>query len=732
MTQKDLAAFEKLTAGFREASSIKSLTPEMQEEFETLARSASMSAFPGVVLTWPRPGKCSVYYAVAADATQWRRLRPLLMAFVGPTVTSFDGMPAELLPRIPVEQYLLSGTQYITARIVPGSEQKHRQMARRALERLLITVGQAPAITATIPRATSHLLARFVDCLNGNDRPSAEGILEICGNELRVDALNLTFLRIRLLSHFSDWHGILALPEFPSLCHTRKPPAVTATLLEALWQVYLAPFHETDSFDALQERWLADVRPFASLLLHLPIPPDSSPGILYLFAWQASADTTLSEELKAALVPYRDRLGEFAAKLGIPHNLHAAAASKVAPIGAADSNPDAKSDGDPVSRAQHALVVAEDVNTLASISEALARVAQLSEQERKALLRSELFRSTWQAVEAELGSALPTDWEAWLAHLPDSSFTAALSVLERAVTEWPVSTLTDTVDIERLATALSSVPDGPPADARLADSLPLLVAWVARDAAFPRPAMVPVYEALLFHLVLGARRGTAVFESAAVLIRALLAVGLTPSRYATLLEDCLALTGEGVGTRNVYWLLDILEETFLNQAPSPQARDSFSCSVQSRLAPLHHRLTPGQRVSLHTLGSALSWLPMDGERIGALDVSEKVQSLAAALHSQTIGIYSLTESAARQAAQVLKQLDSSVKILLSHDAVGTPALKTMAQGVDLMIVATASAKHAATGFIQQMRPREKPIRFAAGRGFSSIIRTIEEYYLSNA
>lgn len=292
--------------------------------------------------------------------------------------------------------------------------------------------------------------------------------------------------------------------------------------------------------------------------------------------------------------------------------------------------------------------------------------------------------------------------------------------------------LVDTVDIDRLATALSSVPDNPPADARLADSLPLLVTWVASDMVFPRPAMVPVYEALLFHLVLGARRGTAVFESAAVLVRALLAVGLAPSRYTTLLEDCLALTGEGVGVRNVYWLLDILEEAFLNQAPDPQAREGFSYSVQSRLVPLYHRLTAGQRISLHTLGSSLSWFSTDGERIDALDVSDKVQALAKALRSQTIGIYSLTESAARQAAEALKQLESTVKILLSHDAVGTPALKSMAQGVDLMIVATASAKHAATGFIQQMRPREKPVRFAAGRGFSSIIRTVEEYYLSEA
>ncbi|SAK87893.1 hypothetical protein AWB82_06075 [Caballeronia glebae] len=725
MTQKDLAAFANLITGFREVAAIAALSPETREEFETLAQSASMSAFPGVLLTWPRPGKCSIYYAVATDAAQWRRLRPLLMAFAGATVTSFDGLPAKLLPRIPVERYLLSDSRYITARIVPGEGRKHRETTRRALERLLTTIERAPAITSVIPRATSSLLASFGDCLNGNDRTGAEQILDICSSELRVDALNLTFLRIRLLSHFSDWCGIVELPEFASLCHTRKPPTVTAILLEALWQVYLAPFYGIESFDELQARWVADVRSFASLLLRLPIQPDSSPGVLRLFAWQAITDSADSSEFRTALEPYRGLLGEFESKLEIVAEVQEPTiGSDVPPFGAAEV--------DPVSQAQYALAVAEDLNSLATISEALTRVAQLSDQDRKALLRSELFKSTWQTVQMELGSAPPTDWEAWLSRLPDPSFTGALSVLERAATEWPVSAVTDAVDIERLATALLSVPDSPPADERLADALPLLVSWVARDTDFPRPSMVPVYEALLFHLVLGARRGSAVFDSAAILIRALLAVGVAPSRYTTLLDDCLALTGEGVGVRNVYWLLDILEEAFLNQAPSPQARENFSVSVQSRLAPLRHRLTPGQKISLHALGSVLEWTPTDGEHPGAPpDASEKMQSLAAALHSRTIGIYSLTESAARQAAQVLKQLDSSIKVLLSHDAVGTPTLKTMALGVDLMIVATASAKHAATGFIQQVRPREKPTRFAAGRGFSSIIRTIEEYYLAS-
>jgi len=54
----------------------------------------------------------------------------------------------------------------------------------------------------------------------------------------------------------------------------------------------------------------------------------------------------------------------------------------------------------------------------------------------------------------------------------------------------------------------------------------------------------------------------------------------------------------------------------------------------------------------------------------------------------------------------------------------------LAQIVDLMIVATAPAKHAATGLIQRGLPRKKPTVVASGVGISSIIRDIEVHYLS--
>jgi hypothetical protein len=75
---------------------------------------------------------------------------------------------------------------------------------------------------------------------------------------------------------------------------------------------------------------------------------------------------------------------------------------------------------------------------------------------------------------------------------------------------------------------------------------------------------------------------------------------------------------------------------------------------------------------------------------------------------------------------VLEQLSSSVTVDVSADHVGNARLRAMAENGDLFVVAWLSAKHAATDFIREHR-RDRPLVYAQGRGFTSIIRAIEDY-----
>lgn len=720
MIGTDQAAAESIVAAFRAASGVEALDKGKVDEFAELAISATSKLFPGALFAWPRSDKCTVYYAVAESSAQWRRLRPLLLAFVGPTLTSFQGWLEPLLHHIPTEAFLGSGNWYAVARLVPSDGPAAAQMARRSLQRMLRTVLNAPSTTQAATPSTSRLLSQFTAALNGNDRESAQRILDVCRTEYRVDALNLSFLRVQMLSHFGDWQAIVDSPEFPSLRHTRKPPRVASAMLEALYRVHLHPLTGADWQEKQSARWHDVVAALARPLLRLPIPVGISPGACRLYGWQALESDRRRIDLEFALAPYATELGElYDALKRAGRDSH----SDVTDVPRDSQSP-------PIAAAQQALATAEDSDTLASFSDAIARLEALDESSRAELLHSQAFRRIFEAIRADSGSAGPMlHWPDWLDRLSDPRFTASFRVLQRAVSEWPAASLVDPMQIAQFARGVETIPEMPPASERLADALPLLAAWAADDPAFPRPAMAPAYEALLFRLTLSARRTNYDLDSAAILVRGLLGVGLSAPAYDGLLDDCLALAGEGLGKRTVYWLLDTLEETLLNPSPSPGKRIAFWHATHARLAPIFAHLSLGQRAALHTLAVSLGIAAPEAPQVDSASDGALRARIHTALADRTIGIYTLTESAGRQAAQAILDLAPSAKVSLSNDAVGSSTLKSLAQHCDIFVVATASAKHAATGFIQQARPREKPLLFAAGRGFTSIIRALEDFLL---
>lgn len=716
MIGKDIEAARRLVEQFRALIDFSAFSAEVAEEFDALSCTATDEHFPGALLVLPRVGKRSVYYALASDVAEWRRLRPLLIAYAGPTLTSFQGWPEPLLPRaLAAEAFLDSAGLHVVARLVPGDEVKVQVFTRRSLQRMITMVTNAPSTTSAVPQSTDRMLAHFSDCLNGNDRTGAQRILEQFEREMRIDALNLLFLKVKLLAWFGNWQAILEMPEFHSLCYTRRPAAVNVALLEAVYQVRGS--HLSD-VPALATLWQSTLRPEFLGLLKLPILPGCSHGALTLYALEALTAATRDLNLEAAVLTHQDAIPELA------RALRAAGRS-----GAEQVVQVLETIGD-LPAAQRALVQADRMNTLEAITRALELIDALDAGEREGLLGSATFRSLWHAVRTDSSKSPPASWQEWFKRLQEPDFTDALQVLAHAVTEWPATFLQDPVEVARFEQALQGVPDSTPAADRLADALPTLVTWTLEDPAFPRPSMLGVYDVLLYHLMVGVRRSSAVFESAAVMIRALFSLGLSQNRYRTLLDDCLMLTGDAMSKRPVYWLLDLLEETLLNPCSDEEARRSFWYAACARLMQMKAFFSPGQRIVFDRLSTELGW-PESPEGEGrAAQVTGEVQRLQfqEALNDAFVAIYTLTESAGRQAANILKELAPSLRVEISHDKVASTALKHMANQADIFVMVTASAKHAATGFIQQER-QGKLTLYANGRGFSSIVRAIESHVL---
>ena len=93
---------------------------------------------------------------------------------------------------------------------------------------------------------------------------------------------------------------------------------------------------------------------------------------------------------------------------------------------------------------------------------------------------------------------------------------------------------------------------------------------------------------------------------------------------------------------------------------------------------------------------------------------------------KTIGIYTLSENAGKNAKLFLEDKIENVRVILNHDKAATDALKHMAQVSDYVVIVTQSAKHAATGEIQKIRRQNnKEVLFPIGKGSSSIISSLK-------
>jgi hypothetical protein len=157
--------------------------------------------------------------------------------------------------------------------------------------------------------------------------------------------------------------------------------------------------------------------------------------------------------------------------------------------------------------------------------------------------------------------------------------------------------------------------------------------------------------------------------------------------------------------------------------PDPSARETFWLNALAVLEPLRLRLEPVQLASLAALGELFGWR----EPPFAETVTSAPNEFGHKLANLRIGIYTLTESAARQAASVLARVAPSAIVQTSSEHVGSAKLKALAEHSDLLVITSLSATHAATDFIRAHRPAGKPICWAAGRGFTSIVQAIENF-----
>lgn len=629
-----------------------------------LARTVEDPAFPGAILPAAGPDGVFCWYAAAASGTEWRLLQPLLLAYVGPTLTTFSGQTTPLRADVPAEQLLVSSGISAAARLVPGEECE--RLAAQALTRLRRAVARRPAGASGTVVSTPQLLARLEMCIAAGDRPGAIKHLEVLRVERRIDTLNAHFLEVRILSTFRAWRELVDKDWFSELAIARKPSAVAKAMLEALWYAYLDDV--AADLGALRVRYQTFVRPLARSLIAQVSDVDE--GVLRQL-----------RTLEAAPTP-----------VALP----------------------------PAPAAQDLLDQAAEAPGVRRASQARVAIAALPQEDRNTLIESGAGRRALAEV-GDLGELAPTNWLGWLQMLSDRRFSHSMTVAQEGASQWPAAGIITLEQAAPLADGLIEVglSEGLARD-RLLESIPWLVSWVKNDPGYPRRPLKDVYTALLGLFALMESRGQSERDAAADLMDACLTLGVTAEGYRQLLADLRTMVDAGAGQSSIYWLIDLAAILLQHTAPDADQRLAFLNTLLGSFQSHLRLLTPGQRAAYNRVAAGASWptLPPPLETDTASGLG--------ALRGQSVAIYTLTESAARQAEAAIKEQEPSIRVDLAHDHVASPKLARLARDADVFVLTAAAAKHAATDCILANRGH-RPLLYAPGRGFSGIVRVLEAY-----
>ena len=104
--------------------------------------------------------------------------------------------------------------------------------------------------------------------------------------------------------------------------------------------------------------------------------------------------------------------------------------------------------------------------------------------------------------------------------------------------------------------------------------------------------------------------------------------------------------------------------------------------------------------------------------------SVEATSIRDALKGKSIAVYSLTERIARRFGQLAERAFAGIKIHYIHDKSLTDRMKSLAQSVDIFVVNTWDAKHAATIGIKANRSESLLTIEPTGKSSTSLLRSL--------
>jgi hypothetical protein len=734
----DSSADELLSVFFGPANSVQP-TPQLEPWIQRLRDGA-----PTVLPADSGAGTLRLYAISPSDAAA-RGFGEELVAAIGPSWSDFDGARAELDSADAIEAALSAYERRVGGGSTYRITVRDRKEAWKAIERLRAAWHHRPAPRDEALMPLPDLLRDVELALQTAAIGEAQWLIDALKQRGELSSQNLLFLELRLLAASGRWNDILQHPRLDDVLNAHRPVGVTSMLFEALAAGFLAePAAKGDPTEALRVYRARIADRFAPLLGSGPELNTAAAlqvCLLAAVAEGAAREVALAivERADAAARAWLERIAQLAparsaTTLEPPPPVATADRVQLArdALYAGDHKQvlDLLAGGSPEPQVVELLVAAAlGLGSLASAQVVAAAFNGLAAEDQLALRNLPLLATPLEQLLALGGDGQAVrSWGQWLARLKaDAPFTAALETAERGAAEWPAVEPATHAEATALATALTSIPEH--ARTTLERALPHLLAYLDRRTQ-PDDVALPVHQAILEVLAYGDSRSRTVREAASTVLGRLLEAAPVAEDY----EEQLSLIEhiwDGVRAASALaWLADVLVALVHYPCPAPQARAAL---IRRALA---------DAVTLRDVDPLVLDLLVVLATDPVLDnaFSEEAQAIARAESTlegtsgsaakldpgaRVIGIYSLSEPAARRAKDVLSRRFPSLDIQLNHEHDDSDRLRGLARRADVMAVVIASAKHAATEAIRRQCAADVLLEVGTA-GSTGLIRAVVE------
>jgi hypothetical protein len=320
---------------------------------------------------------------------------------------------------------------------------------------------------------------------------------------------------------------------------------------------------------------------------------------------------------------------------------------------------------------------------------------------------------------------VPKDWESWIAAIEEKpDWAQALDVAQSACSEWPVDIYrNDPGRVRRLAERLHALTPAVLETVRYA--LPHLTRFFL-DEGGSNFVFEPIYRSILLLLAVDSKFGSEDWLLTQNLTTAVFDAGPGADAYTDVVEALTAVWQSRGEVARLDWALDQLDTLVLVPAVVPAKRDDFFGSVWQTFTSHSRRISKSHidlfRLLCADLGRSDEFAALSAPALA--EPGGEVQEVPT-LDGKIIGIYTLTEAVGLRAKALIERQFAGARVRLNHDLVGNPRLESLAKESDFMLVVAKSAKHAATDFIKQKRPRGKSdLIYPSGKGSSSIMTAL--------